>query len=87
MFPSDHHSARITKAGKNFSERLDFEDINFKLEIFTKFEEWISSALVFLVIKIRKNIKKCIKKCCEEKPVDLWLIGQDSKMHCSYKRF
>ena len=42
---ADHHPAE--KAGKDFSKRLDFRDITFSIK---------TRELVFLVMKIRKNI-------------------------------
>ena len=50
---ADHHSAKITKADKDFSKRLDFKDIKFPVET----------------------------KCCEQKHVDLLLIGEEDKRH------
>ena len=50
---TDHHSATITKADKDFSKRLDFKDIKFPVET----------------------------KCCEQKHVDLLLIGEEDKRH------
>ena len=45
-------------------------------------KEKIPSALVFLVMKIRKNIpSKYQKKCCKDKHVDLLLIGEEDKKH------
>ena len=32
-------------------------------------------------MKIRKMSSRLIKKCCEEKDVDLLLIGEESKRH------
>ena len=56
---ADRNPARIKKAGKDFPKKLDFKGINLssKLEIYTK-----SSALVFLVIKIRKDIQLMYQK-------------------------
>ena len=33
MNPADHHSLRITKAGKDFPKRLDSKDTEFPLKI------------------------------------------------------
>ena len=54
-----------------------------KLETLTKLTKRISSALEFLVMKIKKNIQSIYqKKCCEEKHVDLLLTGEEGKRHC-----
>ena len=59
-----------------------------KLEIFTKSkkqkkkESWISSPLVFLVMKISKNIQSMYQKnVVKKKHVDLLLIGEEDKRH------
>ena len=47
------------KVEKNSARKLDFKDIKkfpWKLEIFTKLQKGIVSALVFLVMKTRKQI-------------------------------
>ena len=75
---ADHHPAGIRKVDKDFSKELDFKDIKFlsRLEIFTKWKKKIQSLLAFLVMKI-KVANLCLKKCCEEKHVDLLLIGEE----------
>ena len=57
--PVDCNAARITKADKELVKRFDFKDITFpeKLEIITRSKKIIRSALVFLVMKIKKNIQ------------------------------
>ena len=58
--PINHHPAGITKADKDFVKKLDFKDIQnlqSKLEICTKLKKRVPSALVFLVLKIKKNIQ------------------------------
>ena len=55
--PADHHSARITKADKDFPKKLDFKDIKFPFKIRDIRKKRIPLALVFLVMKIRKNIQ------------------------------
>ena len=40
-----------------------------------------SSALVFLAMKIKKNIQSMYQKKCEEKHVDLLLIEEEWKRH------
>ena len=56
---ADHQPARITKADKDFARKLDFKDIKFPIKIWDiyKFEKRILTPLVFLVMKIWKNIQ------------------------------
>ena len=59
--PANHHLARIKKADKDFAKKLDFKvSIKFPVKVrnihkIEKKKNFI--ALVFLVIKIRKNIQ------------------------------
>ena len=50
---------RITKADKDLQKILILKSLNFqsKLETITKFKKTIPSVLVFLVMKIKKNIQ------------------------------
>ena len=61
---ADCDPARIGNANKKFAKKLDFKNIKFpvKLELFTKSEKRIPSSLVFLVIKIWKNIQFLYRK-------------------------
>ena len=58
--PENDHSAIITKAEKGFTRKLDFKDI--KLETFTKLKEKKSLALMFLLMKTKKNIQSMFEK-------------------------
>ena len=66
--PADHHPAKVTKADKDFPKRLDFKNIIFqpKLETFTKLKikkkKRIPLTLVFLAMKIKKNIQYIYQK-------------------------
>ena len=76
---ADRKPARITKADKDFGEKLDFKDVQFPVKIrdIQKTEKEILSTLVFLAMKIKKNIQFMYQKqCCEEKHVDLLLLGE-----------
>ena len=76
---ADCKLARITKADKDFDEKLDFKGVQFPVKIrdIQKTEKEILSALVFLAMKIKKNIQFMYQKqCCEEKHVDLLLLGE-----------
>ena len=79
--PANHYPVRITKADKYLAKRLDFKDIKLPVEIryIHKFEKKISSELVFLTMKIKKNIHLCTKNFFEEKHVDLFSIGKREK--------
>ena len=70
--PENHHQARITKADKDLPKKLDFKDTKFpvKLETSTKVKKRISSALVFVAMRIKENIQSMYQKvllrqaCC-----------------------
>ena len=68
---ADHHPARIEKADKYFAKKLDFKDINFsiKLKTFIKLKKSFLSALIFWVMKIRKNIQFTYQKDVVKKGV------------------
>ena len=58
--PADHNPARITKADIDFVQKLDFKDVNLLVKVsdIHKIEnKTISSTLVLLVMKIKKNIQ------------------------------
>ena len=67
--PVDHNPRRITKADKDFDKKLNFKDINFPVKIrdIHKVEKRIPPALVFLVMKIRKNIQSTYQKYAAKK--------------------
>ena len=72
---ADPHSVRITKADKNFSKIFDFEDIKFPVESrdIQKIEKKrIQSVLVFLVMKIRKNIQSTYQKNVAKKNMSVY---------------
>ena len=62
--PADHHPARITKADKDFAKKLDFKDIKFPVKVkdIHKIEETNQSPLVFLIMKIKKNMQSIYQK-------------------------
>ena len=61
---ADRSPAKITKSDKDFSKKLDFKEIKFPVKIrdIHKIEKIESSALVFLVLKIRTNIQFMYQK-------------------------
>ena len=58
--PADRNPARITKANKDFAKKPDLKDKKFpaKIRDINKIEE----KLMFLVMKIRKNIQLMYQK-------------------------
>ena len=62
-------------------KKLNFKDIKFPIKKNTTFKRRILSALVFLVMKIEKIPRLCVKKCCEDKHIDLLLIGEGEKRY------
>ena len=59
------HPARITKAEKHFAKKLDFKDIRFPVKIrdIRKIKKKkIPLTLVFLTMKIKKNIQSMYQK-------------------------
>ena len=58
------YSARITKVDKHFIKKLDFKDIKVPVKVrdIHKIEKTIPLTLLFLVMKIRKNIQSMYQK-------------------------
>ena len=80
--PVNHHPARITKADKDFANRLDFKDIKFPVKTrgIHKIEK--KNSIGICVFGYKNKVKYPIyvsKKCCEDKHVDLLLIGEGEK--------
>ena len=79
LISADHHPARITKVGKDFTKTLDFKDINFsdKIRDIHKIEN--KNFIGINVFGYENKDKYPIyvsKKCCEEKHVDKLLTGE-----------
>ena len=89
--PADHNPRRIAKADKDFAKRFDFEDIKVPVKIkdIHKIEKNNSIDIsVFRYENKEKHSNYVLKKFCEEKHVDLLLIGEGEKNPlCSYQRF
>ena len=63
--PADYCQARIANADKDFSKRFDFKDMKFSAKTRNTHKigkKRVLSALVFLVMKIRKNIQSMYQK-------------------------
>ena len=58
------YSARIAKVDKHFIKKLDFKDIKVPVKVrdIHKIEKTIPLTLLFLVMKIRKNIQSMYQK-------------------------
>ena len=75
--PTNHHPARITKADKDFSKRLEFKEINFPVKITDIHKLEKNNVMGISVFGYENKEKHPIyvsKECCEEKHVDLLLI-------------
>ena len=84
---ADHHPARITKANKDFANRLDFKDMKFPIKIRDNQKIQKENSIGISVFGYENKEKHPIyvsKKCCEEKHVDLLLIGEGEKKHCVF---
>ena len=82
--PADHHPVRIAKADKDFVKKLDFKDIKFPTKIRDIHKIKKNSSISISVFGYENKEKYQIyvsKKCCEEKHVDLSLIGEKGKRH------
>ena len=80
--PANHHPARITKADKDFANRLDFKDINIPVKVrdILKIEKKNSVGVsVFGYENKEKHPIYVSKQCCKEKLVDLLFIGEGEK--------
>ena len=62
--PANNHSARIAEGEKGFAKKTYFKDMKFPVKIRDncKIEKRIPSALVFLAMKIKKNIQSMYRK-------------------------
>ena len=83
--PPDHHPARITKAEKYFTKRLDFKDIKFPVKPRDSHKiEKKKNSIGISVFGNGNKVKYQIylsKKCCEDKNVDLLFTGEEEKKH------
>ena len=80
--PPDHNPRRVTKADKDFAKRLDFKDIKFPVKIRDIHKIEKKNSIDISVFGYENKEKYPIyvsKKCCEEKHVDLLLIGEGEK--------
>ena len=89
--PADHLPARITKHYKDFAKALDFKDVKFPVNIrdIHKIEKNNSISIsVFGYENKEKHPIYVSKTFCEDKHVDMLLIGEGEKIAvCYYQRF
>ena len=88
--PANHHPAIITKADKDFAKRRDFKDMKFPVKIrgIHKIEKKNSIGIsVFSYENKEKHPIYVSQQCCEEKHVDLLLIGEGEKHYVFIKDF
>ena len=77
--PADHHLARIAKTDKDFAKRLDLKDIKFSVKIRDIYKIERKSSIDISIFGYENKVKYLIcalKICCEDKHVDLLLIGE-----------
>ena len=82
--PVGHNPRRITKAVKEFAKKLDFKNIKFPVinRDIHKIENMNSISIsVFGYENKKKHPIYILQKCCEEKELDLSLIGEEGKRH------
>ena len=82
--PADRNLARITKGDKNFAKRLDSKNREFpiKLRDIHNIEKRNSIGIRVFGYGNKEKHPICVsKKCCEDKHVDLSLIGEREKNH------
>ena len=82
--PTNHHPARITRADKDFAKMFDFKNIKFPVKIRDIHKIKKKNSIGISVFDYENKEKHPIyisKKCCDEKHVDLLLIGDEGKRH------
>ena len=82
--PADRNPRRITKADKDFANRLNFKDTKFPVKIRDIYKIENYNSIGISTFGYENKVKYPIfvsKKCCEDKHVDLLLIGEEEKKH------
>ena len=76
--PVDHNPSRNTKADKDFAKIFNFKDIKFPVKIRYIHNIEKKNFISISVFGYENKVKYlCIKKCYEDKHVDLLLIGKE----------
>ena len=84
LHPADHNPRRITQADKDFAKKFDFKDIKFPVKVrdIRKIEKKNSVRISEFGYENKDKYQTYVlKKCCEEKRIDLLLIGVTDKKH------
>ena len=87
---ANHHPARITNTDKEFAKRLDFKDIKFRVKIrdIQKIQKKNSIGINAFGYENKEKYPIYISKhCCEEKRVDLFVIGEGKRHYVRIKDF
>ena len=82
--PEDHNRGRITKADKYFAKRLDFKDTKIPVKTRDIHQIEKKNSIDISVLGYENKVKYPIHvstKCCEEKHVDLLLLGEGKNKH------
>ena len=91
LHPADCDQARIAKADKDFSERLDFKDTKLPAKVDNTHIIEKNNSIGISVSGYENKEKKhpiyVSIKFYEAKLPDLLLIGEEGNRHCSCKRF
>ena len=82
--PADHNPKRIIKTDTDFAKKLDFKGINFPVKIRDSHTLEKKNSIRISIFGYENKERYQIyasKKCCEEKHVDLLLIGEGEKKY------
>ena len=82
--PAEHYQTRMTKADKDLAKTLDIKGIKFPVKVRDIHKIKKKNSIDISVFGYENKEKHPIyasKKCCEEKHVDLSLIGEEGKRH------
>ena len=88
--PANHNLRKITKAGKDFAKMLDFKDIKFPVKIgdIHENEKKNSTSISIFGYEYKEKYPNYVsKQCCEEKHIDLLLIGRSGEKNVFIKDF
>ena len=81
---ADCNPARITKADKDFVKKLDFRDIKFSVKI-SDIHIIEKKKFIYISVFGYENMEKhpiYVSKKCEEKHIDVLLLGEEGKRYC-----
>ena len=87
---TDYNPRRITNVDKDFAKTIDFKDIKFPFKIreIYKIEKQNSISIMFLSMKIKKNIESMYQNNVVKKNMlTYYWLENEKKTLCSYQRF